>query len=285
MRSSCSDRCKPNPQGANFIYQQAKIRFDCHQTKPQSTRAANIHRNRGGGGGGKTRCTFILAAIDRLTTCKPEGQLIDQQAKIIFHCHRNRMLGNHTCQRGEGGNRKKMQSSLLCAWVGVTTCKPSTSTRLRTFDCHRNRMLENHTCPHPTGPQEGGGGRGETERRCSVLWVGVGGEGWGGSGGAARVPPYIPTTPKVPVQMFPSLARMGTSKQGPQNREYNNRSIATRVVIFKLYCWGSLFGVPMTVLLFLQTAKAPKKGVGLVSHRPILLLTATMPCIHGIPPH
>ena len=80
MRSSCCHRlttCMTNPQEGEFHNQQA------HLTEPQSTTGANTPQDHSGGDG-ETRCPFMLAATDRVTSCKPnpqERQIINQEAK------------------------------------------------------------------------------------------------------------------------------------------------------------------------------------------------------------
>ena len=127
------------------------------------------HRTkRGGRGGGTVKLVVCIRGGDNL-------QAINQQTKIFFYCHQDRMLKHHKCHyptgpRGEGGNTKKAQSSLSCALVGVTTCKPSTS-KPKSFliVAEQNAREPQVPAPHRT---MGGGGGGKLKEDVVKLWGG-----------------------------------------------------------------------------------------------------------------
>ena len=111
---------------ANFIYRQAKIRFSCHHSEPQSTAGASTQQDHRGERGGKQKEDAV-----KLVMCIGGGDHLQAKTSLFVTEQNAREpqvpAPNRTTGGERRGNRKMMQSSLLCALVGVTTCKPSTS--------------------------------------------------------------------------------------------------------------------------------------------------------------
>ena len=143
--------CKANPQRANFINQQANMKLMVTKQNPGAPQVPTPHRTTGAGSG-ETRYPFMLAAIDRLTTCKPnprEGQLINQQAKIRFDCHRTK---NHKGQRHSGGGGKQKEDAVkLVVCMGGGDYLQAINQQAK-ICVSPNRMLENHKCQHHPAP-------------------------------------------------------------------------------------------------------------------------------------